>query len=108
MSQPLRGIFAPTLTPYHADLGVVVDRWTDHSKRLLATGCHGLCPFGTTSEANSLGVEERVDLLEQLIDAGVAAENLIPGTGTCAIPDTIRLTRHAVQRGCAGVLLLPP
>jgi 4-hydroxy-tetrahydrodipicolinate synthase len=32
----------------------------------------------------------------------------VPGTGCCALPDTVRLTTHAVRRGCAGVLVLPP
>lgn len=106
--QPLHGLFAPTLTPFHADLSVDFDRWIAHSKWLLESGCHGLCPFGTTSEANSLGLDERMEMLERLIDAGVPAEKLMPGTGMCAIPDAVKLTGHAVKLGCAGVLLLPP
>jgi 4-hydroxy-tetrahydrodipicolinate synthase len=33
---------------------------------------------------------------------------MMPGTGCCALPDSVELTRHAVGRGCAGVLMLPP
>lgn len=104
----LRGIFAPTLTPVHADLSPDVERWIAFSKQLLADGCHGLCPFGTTSEANSFGISERIEMLEQLVAAGVPAEKLMPGTGTSAIPDTVQLTAHAVKLGCSGVLVLPP
>jgi 4-hydroxy-tetrahydrodipicolinate synthase len=104
----LRGIFVPTLTPVHADLSPDIDRWIDHSRRLLQSGCHGLCPFGTTSEANSFGLDERMEMLEQLVAAGIPAAQLMPGTGACAIPDAVRLTAHAVQLGCSGVLLLPP
>lgn len=104
----LRGVFAPVLTPFHADLSPDVERWVDFSKQLLDDGCDGLCPFGTTSEANSLGIDERISMLDQLVDAGVPADVLMPGTGTCAIPDTVRLTRHAVELGCGGVLMLPP
>lgn len=107
-STPLKGLFAPTLTPFHADLSPDIERWIDHSQRLLLEGCHGLCPFGTTSEANSLGIEERIDMLEQLVASGIDAAQLMPGTGTSAIPDTVRLTSHAVKLGCGGVLLLPP
>jgi 4-hydroxy-tetrahydrodipicolinate synthase len=105
---PLRGIFAPTLTPFRADLSVDTARWIEHCKHLLATGCHGLCPFGTTSEANSLGLAERMEMLAALVDSGVPAAALMPGTGTSALPDTVELTRQAVTLGCAGVLLLPP
>jgi 4-hydroxy-tetrahydrodipicolinate synthase len=104
----LRGIFAPILTPVHADLSPDVERWIAFSKQLLADGCHGLCPFGTTSEANSFGISERIDMLEQLVAAGVPAAQLMPGTGTSAIPDTVQLTAHAVKLGCSGVLVLPP
>jgi 4-hydroxy-tetrahydrodipicolinate synthase len=104
----LRGIFAPTLTPVHADLSPDVERWVAHSKQLLDDGCHGLCPFGTTSEANSFGIGERIEMLEQLVAAGVPAAQLMPGTGTSAIPDTVQLTAHAVKLGCSGVLVLPP
>lgn len=104
----LRGIFSPTLTPVRADLSPDVERWIDFSRRLLDTGCHGLCPFGTTSEANSFGIEERMEMLDQLVDAGISAAQLMPGTGTCAIPDSVRLTTHAVNLGCSGVLMLPP
>lgn len=106
--QALRGIFAPTLTPVRADLSPDVARWIEFSHRLLESGCHGLCPFGTTSEANSFGLDERMEMLEQLIDAGIPAAQLMPGTGACAIPDTVRLTAHAVRLGCRGVLMLPP
>ncbi|MEZ4860724.1 MAG: dihydrodipicolinate synthase family protein [Caldilineaceae bacterium] len=106
--QPLTGVFAPVLTPFHADLSPDVARWVQFCKDLLVEGCHGLCPFGTTSEANSLGVDERIDMLEQLVAGGVPASLLMPGTGMCAIPDTVKLTGHAAKLGCAGVLLLPP
>jgi 4-hydroxy-tetrahydrodipicolinate synthase len=32
----------------------------------------------------------------------------MPGTGMCALTDSVRLTAHAVKLGCAGVLMLPP
>ena len=32
----------------------------------------------------------------------------MPGTGTCSLADAIVLTKHAVDLGCGGVLMLPP
>ncbi|TMH11005.1 MAG: dihydrodipicolinate synthase family protein, partial [Betaproteobacteria bacterium] len=63
---------------------------------------------GTNSEANSLSQNERIDLLEQLVEAGIDPRRLMPGTGCCSLPETVRLTSHAVKLGCAGVLMLPP
>ncbi len=107
-STRLSGVFAPVLTPMREDLSPDPDRFLAHCRWLLADGCHGLAVFGTTSEANSLSVDERVELLEGLVAAGIAPEKLVVGTGMCAMPDTVRLTRHAVGLGCAGVLMLPP
>lgn len=104
----LRGIFAPVLTPMRGDLSPDTERFVAFCQNLLGRGLHGLCPFGTTSEGNSLSVEERMELLESLVDAGIAPSQLMPGTGCAALTDTVRLTQHAVQLGCAGVLMLPP
>ena len=51
---------------------------------------------------------ERMELLERVVESGVDPARTMPGTGTCALPDTVRLTAHAVKLGCAGVLMLPP
>jgi 4-hydroxy-tetrahydrodipicolinate synthase len=53
-------------------------------------------------------VDERIELLDQLVGAGVDPARMMPGTGCCALPDSVRLTAHAVKLGCAGVLMLPP
>jgi 4-hydroxy-tetrahydrodipicolinate synthase len=64
--------------------------------------------FGTNSEANSMSVAEKRRLLEALVAGGVPAAALMPGTGHCALSDSIEMTRAAVELGCAGVLMLPP
>jgi len=108
MQEKLHGVFAPVLTPMNDDLSPAVEKWIAFCKQLLDEGCTGLAPFGTTSEANSLGLDERLSMLEALVESGVPAARLMPGVGTCAIPDTVKLTRQAVQLGCGGVLMLPP
>jgi 4-hydroxy-tetrahydrodipicolinate synthase len=95
------------ITPFTADLQPDAVRLVRHCRWLAARGV-GLAVFGTNSEANSLTVAEKLALLDALCDAGIAADRMMPGTGCCAFPDTVELTRHAVRRGCAGVLMLPP
>jgi 4-hydroxy-tetrahydrodipicolinate synthase len=104
----LSGVLAPVLTPFDADLAPDASRFVEHCKWLLAHGCAALAPFGTTSEANSLSVDEREALLRAVLAAGIDPARLLPGTGCSALTDTVRLTRAAAAAGCAGVLLLPP
>jgi 4-hydroxy-tetrahydrodipicolinate synthase len=102
-----RGVLAPVVTPFHADLRPDPGRLARHCRWLLAQDV-GLAVFGTNSEANSLSLEERIELLDHLVGAGVDPARMMPGTGCCALPDSVRLTAHAVKLGCAGVLMLPP
>jgi len=98
---------SPVLTPFNQDLTPSPSRFVKHCRWLLKQEV-GLAIFGTNSEANSLTVKEKLSLLEELLTAGLPAAKIVPGTGTCALPDTIELTRHAAEAGCAGVLMLPP
>lgn len=102
------GVLVPVLTPFGANLMPDSAAFVEHCRWLLAQGVHGLAIFGTTGEANSLSVEEKIDLLDALVEGGVPATSLMPGTGMCALTDSVRLTRHASKRGCGGVLMLPP
>ncbi|MCA7085772.1 dihydrodipicolinate synthase family protein [Cupriavidus cauae] len=102
-----RGVFSPVLTPFTDGYAPDARRFVRHCRWLIEQGV-GLAVFGTNSEANSLSLDEKRGLLDRLLDAGIPPDRLMPGTGACALPDAIALTRHAVTAGCAGVLMLPP
>ena len=101
------GVLSPVLTPFTKDLKpdsrrlVKLCRW-------LSSQNVALVLFGTTSEANSLSLEEKISLLDDLIDAGINPSLLMPGTGCCSLTETVQLTSHAVKLGCKGTLMLPP
>ena len=103
----IRGALAPVVCPFASDLRPDAARLIRHCRWLLENGT-GLAVFGTNSEGNSLSVPEKIALLDALVDAGIPAHRMMPGTGCCALPDTVELTRHAMRHGCAGVLMLPP
>jgi 4-hydroxy-tetrahydrodipicolinate synthase len=107
MNQRIRGVLAPVVTPFKADLAPDSQRFIAHCKWLLSQNC-GLAVFGTNSEANSLSLDERALLLDELVAAGVDPSRMMPGTGCCSIMETVTLTKQAVGNGCAGVLMLPP
>jgi 4-hydroxy-tetrahydrodipicolinate synthase len=104
----IEGVLAPVITPFRKDYAPDAPRFVRHCRWLLKSGCAGLAVFGTNSEANSLSVSEKKSLLEKLVAGGVPASALMPGTGHCALSDSIEMTRAAVELGCAGVLMLPP
>ncbi|MDH4315682.1 MAG: dihydrodipicolinate synthase family protein [Gammaproteobacteria bacterium] len=101
------GVLAPVVTPFNRDLSANAQRLVEQCRWLLSKKV-GLAVFGTNSEANSMSTGEKIELLDALLDAGIESAKLMPGTGCCAITDTVQLTRHAAKLGCGGVLMLPP
>jgi 4-hydroxy-tetrahydrodipicolinate synthase len=107
-STDLRGVYSAIATPLDEYLDFDKEAFVRHSKFLLRNGCDGISLLGTTGEATSFSVAERMDILSAAIDGGLPANRLLPGTGASAISDAVALTRHASNLGVAGVLLLPP
>jgi 4-hydroxy-tetrahydrodipicolinate synthase len=103
MSLRITGVLSPVVTPFKPDLSPDTERFVSQCKWLIANNV-GLAVFGTNSEANSLAADERMELLA----AGIDPARMMPGTGCCALTDSVRLTAHAVKLGCAGALMLPP
>jgi 4-hydroxy-tetrahydrodipicolinate synthase len=106
--EEIRGLIAPILTPFNDDLSVATSLYVAHAKRLLDQGCAGIAPFGTTGEALSVGIDERIAAVRDLIDGGIDPAKMIPGTGLSNVADTARLSRACLDMGCAAVLTLPP
>lgn len=106
--EPMKGVIAPILTPFDHDLSIAQDLYLAHAKRLFAEGCVGLAPFGTTGEALSVGVAERITALRGLIEGGIDPARMVPGTGLTNLEETAHLSRTCLELGCAGVMVLPP
>lgn len=107
-SPAFSGIWPALLTPLRDDLGVDHARFAAHSVALLAAGCGGVTPFGTTGEGPSFSVAERRDAVDALVARGVPAERILVSVSCAALPDTLALTKHALAIGAHGVLMMPP
>ena len=107
MTDRLSGVLCPVITPFDSNLDPDAERLVRQCQWLLSQNV-GLAVFGTNSEANSMSVEEKIELLDRLVDAGLETTRMMPGTGCCALTDTVKLTAHSAKLGCAGTLMLPP
>ena len=61
--------------------------------------------LGKANTLKSLGVgrASRRKREEMLVDAGLPPGRMMPGTGCCALTDSVELTRRAVELGLDGV-----
>ncbi len=103
----MSGVLTPVVTPFDDDLKPDAARLLKQCQWLQSNNC-GLAIFGTNSEGNSMSTGERIMLMEALVEGGVDAAQLMPGTGCCALTDSIELSKRATDLGCGGVLMLPP
>lgn len=103
----MSGVLTPVVTPFDDDLKPDAARLLKQCQWLQSNNC-GLAIFGTNSEGNSMSTAERIALMEALVGGGIDAAQLMPGTGCCALTDSVELSKRAVDLGCGGVLMLPP
>ena len=103
-----RGIYAAPLLPMHDDLSADLELYIAHCKSLLDAGCQGLMPIGSTGEAHSFIVEERIEAMDALAERGFPMTRMLIGTSALAFPAAIRLEKHAVGLGAGGVCVQPP
>jgi len=87
----IRGVLSPVVTPFTEALEPDAERLAEHCRWLVDSNV-GLAVFGTNSEANSLSMPEKRRLLDHLIGAGLPADRMMPGTGSCALSDAVELT----------------
>jgi 4-hydroxy-tetrahydrodipicolinate synthase len=73
-------------------------------------GCHGILLMGTTGEGPSFSLSERMAVYQTAASGRqtVPSMQLLAGTGTPSLEDTVFLTRSAFDLGLDGVVVLPP
>lgn len=108
MKHEIQGVMCAAATPVTQDGEPALAAFVEHARRLLDEGCHAIALLGTTGEANSFGIGQRKAILEAALKGGITGEQLLPGTSALSVADTVDLTRHAVEAGSKGVLVLPP
>jgi len=103
-----KGVYAALFTPFTEAMEPDLPAMIDFARWLLANGCDGLSMLGSSGEGNSMSARRRMAILEGLVEAGLPPVRMIPGTGAASLGDVVEVTRHAVELGCGGALVLPP
>ena len=108
MTRAIRGVIAAITTPFGESGQPDVDRLVERAGRLLGGGCDGLNLLGTTGEATSQSVGQRIAIMEALGASTLPLERMIVGTGAASLQDAAQLTQEAARIGFSAALLLPP
>ena len=103
----IHGTYCAALTPLSTDYSINKELFLEHCNNLLLDGLDGLAIFGTTGEGNSLGVQEKIEAINYLIDNNISPDKLVPGTGLCSIRDTVIYSKEVAKLKVKAVLVLP-
>ena len=79
-----------------------------HCQRLFKLGATCINLLGSTGEATSFSVAQRIGAMEAVAASGLPLHRFMVGTGASALADAAMLTRTAVDLGFVGALVLPP
>jgi 4-hydroxy-tetrahydrodipicolinate synthase len=104
----LGGIWSAVLTPLDAHLQPDAETAIAYYGDLLANGCDGINLLGTSGEAMSFGVDQRVRLMQSIAQSRLPIERFMVGTGAASLHDAAQLTRAAFDLNFAAALVLPP
>jgi 4-hydroxy-tetrahydrodipicolinate synthase len=101
-------ILTAMVTPLDADLAVSEPAVRRLARHLVEHGSDGLVVAGTTGESPTLDDDEKLRVLEAVIDEVGDEATVIAGTGSNDTAHSVHLTRAATERGADGVLVVTP
>jgi 4-hydroxy-tetrahydrodipicolinate synthase len=107
-SAGLGAILTAMVTPLDADLAVNDAAARRLARHLVEHGSDGVVVAGTTGESPTLDDEEKLRVLEAVIDEVGGEATVIAGTGSNDTAHSVHLTRAATERGADGVLVVTP
>ncbi len=107
--RPIQGVLTAMVTPFAEDGSVDLDAGRALARHLVDNGSHGLVVAGTTGESPTLSDDEKLRLLDAVLDEVGDVATVIAGTGS---NDTRTLGRPHPQApsdiGAHGVLVVTP
>ncbi|NJP04788.1 MAG: dihydrodipicolinate synthase family protein [Chloroflexaceae bacterium] len=101
-------VICAMVTPFNSCNGPIDHAWVPLQLRFLQhQGIDGVLILGTTGEGGSLGLEERKQLIDTVMEHRGDLSVLV-SSGSSVLTETIELSRYALERGADALLLIPP
>src|SRR5215216_5871181 len=104
----ISGVLTAMVTPFDADGALDLAAARRLARHLIENGSHGLVVAGTTGEAPTLSDEEKLRLLEAVLDEVGDSATIVCGTGSNDTRHSVHLTREACAAGADAVLVVTP
>ncbi|WP_129787662.1 4-hydroxy-tetrahydrodipicolinate synthase [Promicromonospora panici] len=107
-SVPIRGIIPALVTPFHDDESLNLEQMRRQTDRAIDAGAHGIFCLGTNGEFFQLTVDERVAVLEAVVEAADGRVPVYAGAGAIGTRDTSTIARRLVGAGADVLSVITP
>jgi 4-hydroxy-tetrahydrodipicolinate synthase len=110
MDLRLSGVYAASVTPLKDDFSPDLEGMPLLLDFLARRGCRGALILGTTGEGPSFSPDERLTIYRAALQVRAVHPTfqLLAGTGTPSLSETVALTRAVYELGYEGAVVLPP
>ena len=109
MKNPYFGrLLTAMVTPFNADGSVNYKNAADLADWLIAHGSDGLVVCGSTGEAATITLEERLELFHVILERVNKRVPVVVGAGSNCTADTVKMVKLAEEAGVDGVLIVGP
>jgi 4-hydroxy-tetrahydrodipicolinate synthase len=103
-----QGVMPAITTCFDADLKVDAAFIAEHSRWMVESGCTAIIPLGSLGEGATLEFDEKLQVIDACL-AGVAGRAPVaPAISALRTGDAVKLAKAAADRGCQGLMVLPP
>ena len=109
MKKPYFGrLLTAMVTPFNADGSVNYEAGADFADWLLANGSDGLVVEGSTGEAATMEMDEKIKFMQTIVARVNGRAKIVAGAGTNCTASTIDLVKKMEACGVDGVLVVGP
>jgi N-acetylneuraminate lyase/4-hydroxy-tetrahydrodipicolinate synthase len=102
------GVYVAMLTPFKADGSLNEGELRRIVDFQIKGGVHGLFPISSVGEFIHMSREEKVRMMEIIVDQNKGRVRITPGVGSSLPAESIFLAQTAKDLGCDGVVVAPP
>ncbi|MFH1720992.1 MAG: 4-hydroxy-tetrahydrodipicolinate synthase [Candidatus Altiarchaeota archaeon] len=104
----LKGAFTAIVTPFKENGDLDEEGLRANIDFQIEKGINGLVPCGTTGESPTLTTAEHISVVELVIDQANGRVPVLAGTGSNSTAEAVNLTKHALDAGADGALVITP
>ena len=109
MKKPYFGrLLTAMVTPFNADGSINYEAGADFADWLLANGSDGLVVEGSTGEAATMDMDEKIKFMQTIVARVNGRTKIVAGAGTNCTASTIDLVKKMEACGVDGVLVVGP